>query len=89
MGILTLLAFPGVVLMRRRSRVGSWLFAATLAIYPLIHYIIQIEDRYRYPILWATLLPAAYALLKWTEKPGPVVVESAQHAEREPETALV
>jgi len=38
------------------------LFAATLAVYPLIHYVVQFEARYRYPIFWATLIPAAYAL---------------------------
>ena len=89
MGILTVLALPGIVLMRRRSRLGSWLFAATLAIYPLVHYIIQVEDRYRYAILWATLLPAAYILTKWTERLRTADVDSVVPVEREPETAIV
>jgi hypothetical protein len=25
---------------------------------------VQFEERYRYPIYWATLLPAAYALIR-------------------------
>lgn len=62
MGALTVLSILGLALMYRENRVATFLFAATLLVYPLIHYLVQFEARYRYPIFWATLIPAAYAL---------------------------
>jgi hypothetical protein len=72
-GILTLLSFAGLFWMYRENRAAASLFASTLLVYPLIHYLVQFEARYRYPIFWATLLPAAYAILKmipWPRKEG-------------------
>ena len=63
-GILTILSFAGLVWMFQEHRRAALLFASTLLIYPFIHYLIQFEARYRYPIFWATLLPAAYALIQ-------------------------
>jgi hypothetical protein len=62
MGLLTVLSVLGLFWMYREHRNAALLFAATLAVYPLIHYLVQFEARYRYPIFWATLIPAAYAL---------------------------
>lgn len=62
--VLTVLSFAGLLWMVREHRRASFLFASTLFLYPLIHYLVQFEARYRYPIFWATLLPAAYAILK-------------------------
>ena len=62
MGVLTVLSIFGLALMYRENRIAAFLFAATLLVYPLIHYLVQFEARYRYPIFWATLIPAAYAL---------------------------
>jgi hypothetical protein len=63
-GMLTILSFAGLVWMFRRHRRTALLFTSTLLVYPFIHYLIQFEARYRYPIFWATLLPAAYAVLQ-------------------------
>jgi hypothetical protein len=63
-GILTVLSFLGLFWMVREHRIAALLFTSTLFFYPLIHYVVQFEARYRYPIFWATLLPAAYAILK-------------------------
>ena len=71
LGILTLLAFAGLNWMRQEHRAAAMLFDSTLLVYPLVHYLVQIEARYRYPILWATLLPAAYAIVRivrWQRK---------------------
>jgi hypothetical protein len=62
MGVLTVLSVLGLFWMYREHRTAALLFAATLAVYPLIHYVVQFEARYRYPIFWATLVPAAYVL---------------------------
>jgi hypothetical protein len=63
-GILTILSFAGLALLYRNHRRAYLLFFSTLFLYPLIHYIVQFEARYRYPIFWATFLPAAYAVLE-------------------------
>ena len=64
MGILTVLSLVGLVWMYRERRTAALLFASTWAVYPFVHYLVQFEARYRYPIFWATLLPAAYAITK-------------------------
>jgi hypothetical protein len=63
MGILTILSLAGLAMLYRNHRRAAFLFSSTLFLYPLIHYVLQFEARYRYPIFWATLLPAAYAVL--------------------------
>ena len=62
--ILTILSFAGLAMLYRNHRQAALLFSSTLFVYPLIHYFLQFEARYRYPIFWATFLPAAYAVLK-------------------------
>jgi hypothetical protein len=62
MWAVTLLSIPGMVLLlRRRETVTSLIFCVWL-IYPLLYYVVISCDRYRYPILWTSLLPAGYAL---------------------------
>lgn len=71
MGLLTILSLSGLAGMFREHRRAAWLLASTLLVYPLVHYLVQFEARYRYPIFWATFLPAAYAIVKivrWTRK---------------------
>ena len=63
-GILTILSLAGLSMLFRRHRQGACVLCATLLIYPFLHYFVQFEARYRYPIFWATLLPAAYAVLE-------------------------
>ncbi len=59
---ITLLSIPGMVLMvRRREAIAPLIFCVWL-IYPLLYYVVVSCDRYRYPILWTSLLPAGYAL---------------------------
>jgi len=61
----TLLSIPGVVLMARRKEPALWFFLAVWLIYPLTYYVMVSCDRYRYPILWTSLLPAGYWLASW------------------------
>jgi hypothetical protein len=59
---MTVLSLPGLFLLYRRD-VNSWVIAMScLMVFPLIHYIIQFEYRYRYPILWVTFLLGALAI---------------------------
>ena len=68
-GILTIFSFAGLAMLFRSSsqnnRRAAWMLASTLLLYPLVHYFVQFEARYRYPIFWATFLPAAYAMLEF------------------------
>ena len=62
---ITLLSIPGIVLMVRwREAIAPLIFGVWL-IYPLLYYVVVSCDRYRYPILWTSLLPAGYALDAW------------------------
>ncbi len=63
-GILTIFSFGGMIGMLRKHRLAGLLFGSTCLLYPLVHYLIQFEARYRYPIFWVTLVPAAYAMLE-------------------------
>ena len=47
------------------------MLASVLLLYPLVHYVVQFDARYRYPIFWATILLAAYAVCEtanWLRK---------------------
>ena len=60
--VVTVLSIPGLVLMwqRREPLIGFMLLA--LAIYPLLYYLVVSDVRYRYPVLWLSLLSAGYFL---------------------------
>jgi hypothetical protein len=72
-GLVTLLSIPGFVLMERSAH---WKFiAAVFLIYPCLYYVVVSDYRYRYPILWLSLLPAGYAMsraLSWIRQCAPV-----------------
>jgi hypothetical protein len=56
----TILFIPGRILMaKRREPVAAFVLFVSL-VYPLMYYIVISSDRYRYPILWASQLPAGY-----------------------------
>jgi hypothetical protein len=59
----TLLSIPALFLLFKKYRAGAALCLLWLGFFPLIHYVVQFEDRYRTPILWLTFLLAAYALM--------------------------
>ena len=51
-------------MMFRNHRRAALLPGSTLLLYPLVHYVVQFEARYRYPIFWATFLAAGYAVIE-------------------------
>jgi len=56
----TILFVPGLIVMaKRREPVTAFVLFVSL-VYPLMYYIVVSCDRYRYPILWASQLPAGY-----------------------------
>ena len=59
---ITVLGFVGLAIVWRRDRQAGAVFASLLLGYPLVYYFVQTGTRYRYPIDWAPVLLAAYAL---------------------------
>jgi hypothetical protein len=61
--LITLLSIPGMVLMFRRRELAVWFLLSVWLLYPLAYYVVVASDRYRYPILWTSLLPAGYCVM--------------------------
>jgi hypothetical protein len=62
--LVTVLSLPGFIWMTRRREPVAWFIAAVWVIYPAMYYVMLSGDRYRYPILWTSLLPAGYLLAR-------------------------
>ena len=65
---ITLLSLPGIILMLRHRQQISYFILGVWLIYPPIYYVMVSSDRYRYPILWTSLLPAGYFLAWLSER---------------------
>jgi hypothetical protein len=61
--LFTLLSIPGLILMAHRREPFAAFVIFVLIEYPLIYYVIVCDVRYRYPVLWLSLLPAGYFLV--------------------------
>ncbi len=58
--LITALSIPGLILMAWRGEPVTLFIITVLLIYPLIYYVVLSDVRYRYPVLWLSLLPAGY-----------------------------
>jgi len=57
---ITALSIPGLFIMAwRRMLITAYILAVSM-IYPLMYYIVIADMRFRYPVLWLSLLPAGY-----------------------------
>jgi hypothetical protein len=56
----TAFSVPGLILMLRRHEPVTLFILVALIFYPLMYYIAASAIRYRYPVLWLSLLPAGY-----------------------------
>lgn len=54
--LMTALSVAGLMTLYRRDKRSSFICLSCLAAFPLIYYLVQFEDRYRYPIMWVTFL---------------------------------
>jgi 4-amino-4-deoxy-L-arabinose transferase-like glycosyltransferase len=70
--LITALSIPGMILMARHRLPAMWFVLVLWIVYPLMYYIVVSSDRYRYPVIWSSLLPAGYFLsVLWAaRKPG-------------------
>jgi hypothetical protein len=59
---ITILSVPGLVLLVRKRRRAALFLGGSMLLYPIIYYFIQANLRYRSPVLWISVLPAAFAL---------------------------
>jgi len=59
---ISLAGFAGLYLMARRKVPVAAFLAAVLALFPLLYYFVQVDARYRTPILWLSLLSTGYAI---------------------------
>lgn len=67
MWLITALSLPGLILMAKRREAVTLYILAVSAIYPLMYYVVVSDMRYRYPVLWLSLLPAGYLLREFAE----------------------
>jgi hypothetical protein len=60
--VMTILSVLGLPLLMKSNRTAGFVLASWLLVFPLIYYLHLFEDRYRYPILWVTLVSGSYPL---------------------------
>lgn len=58
--VVTFLSIPGLVLMMSRREPLVLFILAVMVIYPLMYYVVVSDIRYRFPVLWLSLLPVGY-----------------------------
>jgi hypothetical protein len=58
--IITLLSIPGLVWMWRHSARLAMFVTAAAALYPIVYYLVVSDIRYRAPLSWVAIIPAAY-----------------------------
>jgi hypothetical protein len=57
--LMTLFSGAGLLILYRRDTKSMAVCMSCLTVFPLIYYVVQFEDRYRYPTLWVTFLLGA------------------------------
>jgi hypothetical protein len=60
--LITALSIPGVLYMIRRGVRAIYFVAVVFLTYPCAYYLVVSDYRYRYPILWLSLLVAGYCV---------------------------
>jgi hypothetical protein len=60
--ILTILSAPGLLLLYRTNRAATYLLASGAVSYSVAYYLVQMDYRYRYPILWISYIAVSYLL---------------------------
>jgi hypothetical protein len=60
--LVTGLSIPGLILMIRNREPAAMYMIAVLALYPFMYYVVVSDVRYRYPVLWISLLSAGFCV---------------------------
>jgi len=79
--LMTLLSVAGLAILFRSDFKSAVLCVSCLAIFPLIYYFVQFQDRYRDPIMWLTFLLGALPISTFVRRvclqPGAVSSDNA------------
>jgi len=68
MYVMTALSVAGFVELIRANCGASLVLLSWLTLFPIIYYVVLFEDRYRYPILWVTLVAGSYPLCRAVQR---------------------
>ena len=71
---LTIAGAIGAFFAWRTNRTAFWLLGSIWLAYPLVYYLVQLDNPYRYPIYWSVLLMAFYGvgcLMEAAARKGP------------------
>jgi hypothetical protein len=60
--MITLLTIPGLMALYRENRITTYLLVSGALSYSVAYYLVQLDYRYRYPILWISYIAVAYLL---------------------------
>ena len=72
-GILTIVrggvlaGVAGLVFAWKRQRAAFWILGSIWLAYPLVYYLVNFTNPYRYPMHWSVLLLAAYGFISSVE----------------------
>ena len=66
--LMTLLTFPGLLILYLRDPESATVCICCLALFPIIYYFVQFQDRYRYPVMWLTFLLGSLPLSAHAER---------------------
>ncbi len=69
--IITVLSIPGLWVIARKNPCAVCVIGTAWLLFPLVHYVIPFEPRYRYPIFWTSLLASGCALAAALQKLRP------------------
>jgi hypothetical protein len=65
--LMTLLSGAGLLILYQRDARSAAICMSCLTLYPLVYYIVQFEDRYRYPVMWVTFLLGALPITTYVK----------------------
>jgi hypothetical protein len=65
--LMTILSIGGVWILYHRDKNGAYVCMSCLLLYPLVYYIVEFCDRFRYPVLWLTFLLGAFPIARFLD----------------------
>jgi hypothetical protein len=68
--LMTLLSVFGLVMLYRRDVTSVAVMFSCLTLFPLTYYVLQFQDRFRYPIMWMTFLLGAMPIAACVRRLG-------------------
>ena len=66
--LMTLLSGAGLLILYQRDARSAAICMSCLTLYPLVYYILQFDDRYRYPVMWVTFLLGALPITTYMRR---------------------